>query len=282
MHQPAPRRAESPWHLLRRYARPMLEAALGEAVTLAGLRLQVPGPRIIRLSVAAGNVRFQRLCDLALEPGSTVVDVGANIGYNTLYVAQRVGPQGRVYAVEPAQDNLSVLYANLFANKIGHVTVLPFAAGRRRELRTLYLRGEISAVNSLYPDSFYADVTEAVQVPVAPLDDLVTAQPDLVKIDVEGAELEVLGGMERMLQAPHLRLIVEWHPVLQESAGHSPDALPHELLGWGFHLYRLHGLTLRPLGADDITDLLPGLVRARRPIDLLAAREPAQLKGPPT
>lgn len=280
MDLPADRQIETPWHLLRRYARPAMQAALGDRVTLAGLRLRVPGPRIIRLSVAAGNVRFQRLCDLAVQPGATVVDVGANIGYNTLYAARRVGKQGRVYAVEPAQDNLAVLYANLLANSagqgrdngIGSVVVLPFAAGRSHEIRDFYLRGDTSAVNSLYPESFYAEVTAAIQVAVAPLDDLVPGQPDLVKIDVEGAELEVLGGMGHILQAPNVQLIVEWHPLLQEIAGHAPDALPHELLGWGFHLYRLRGLRLQQLEADDITALLPALQRAKRPEDLLAAR----------
>lgn len=276
----ADRLTETPWHLLCRYARPVAQAALGDRVTLAGLRLHVPGPRLIRLSVAAGNVRFQRLCDLAVQPGATVMDVGANIGYNTLYAARRVGRQGRVYAVEPAQDNLAVLYANLLANTAGQgldngladVVVLPFAAGRTHEVRDFYLRGDTSAVNSFYPESFYAEVTAAIQVAVAPLDDLIPGRPDLVKIDVEGAELEVLGGMERILQAPQVRLVVEWHPLLQESAGHAPDALPHELLGWGFRLYRLRGLGLQQLEADDITALLPSLRRAKRPEDLLAAR----------
>lgn len=266
------RPTETPWQFLRRYVRPSLQAALGDQVTLAGLRLHVPGPRIIRLSVAAGNVRFQRLCDAAVEPGATVVDVGANIGYNTIYAAHKVGPQGHVYAVEPAQDNLAVLYANLLANRMGNVAVLPFAAGRARELRAFYLRGDTSAVNSLFPENFYAPVTAAIQVAVAPLDDLVAEQPNLVKIDVEGAELEVLAGMERILTAPNLRLIVEWHPLLQQSAGFAPDALPQFLFDRGFQLYKLKGRSLQRLDIDALAALLPRLLRARRPVDLLAAR----------
>src|SRR5690606_4619296 len=147
------------------------------------------------------------------------------------------------------------------------------------EQRAFYLRGEVSAVNSLYQENFYAPVTAAVQVAVAPLDEIVPGLPDLVKIDVEGAELEVLAGMDRILAAPHLRLIVEWHPLLQGSAGHAPDALPNALLGRGFHLYRLRGLSLQPLNSDAIAALLPSLVRARRPVDLLAARQAAPTKG---
>lgn len=266
------RPTENLWRLLGRYARPSLQAALGNQVTLAGMTLLVPGPPVIRLSVAAGNVRFQRLCDLAIQPGAVVVDVGANIGYNTLYAGHKAGARGRVYALEPAQDNLAVLYANLLANHVCNVTVLPFAAGQTHELRRFFLRGATSAVNSLYADNFYAPITGAVQVSVAPLDDLVAEQPDLVKIDVEGAELEVLGGMRRILQAPTLRLIVEWHPMLQQSAGYAPDALPRTLLGHGFHLYRLQGRTLISVDAAALPGLLSTLLRARRPIDLLAAR----------
>lgn len=269
---------ESLRRLLGRYAGPSLQAALGDRVTLAGMTLLVPGPRVIRLSVAAGNVRFQRLCDLAVRPGTVVVDVGANIGYNTLYAGHKVGAGGRVYALEPAQDNLAVLYANLLANHVRNVTVLPFAAGQIHEQRRFFLRGATSAVNSLYADNFYAPITDAVQVSVAPLDDLVAEQPDLVKIDVEGAELEVLGGMRRILQAPAVRLIVEWHPLLQQSAGHAPDALPHTLLRHGFGLYRLQGRTLTSVGTAALPGLLSTLLRERRPVDLLAARPATHTK----
>jgi FkbM family methyltransferase len=256
-----------------RYAAPLVQACIGEQVTLAGLRLRVPGPLAIRLSVVAGNMRIQRLMDSLVSPGATVVDVGANIGYNTAYAAHCVGPSGRVIAVEPTQDNLAVLYANLLANNLRNVAVLPCAAGRSRGVHTFYLRGSISAVNSLYPDSFYAPVSSIVQVPVAPLDELVAADPELVKIDVEGAELDVLAGMARILAAPRVRLIVEWHPVLQQAAGHAPDALPRTLLAHGFRLHAASHVRVAPLDAADIAGLLARLLQARRPVELVATRQ---------
>lgn len=255
-----------------RYAAPLAQACAGEEVTLAGLHVRVPGPLAIRLSVVAGNIRIQRLMDELLRPGATVVDVGANIGYNTVYAACRVGPQGRVVAVEPAQDNLAALYANVFANNLRNVTVLPCAAGRSHGVHEFYLRGSVSAVNSLFPDSFYAPVTGTVQVPVGPLDDLVAAEPDLVKIDVEGAELDVLAGMPRILAAPRTRLIVEWHPVLQQAAGYAADALPRLLLAHGFVLHAASHTQVRQLEAGAIAGMLPRLMRARRPVELVATR----------
>src|SRR6185436_7076238 len=115
----------------------------------------------------------QRLMDAAMRPGATVVDVGASIGYNTVYASRRVGPAGRVVAIEPAADNVGVLRENLASNRLENVVVHAVAAGRADEVRNLFLRGETSAVNSLFPESVYAAVTNIEPVRVAPLDDLV-------------------------------------------------------------------------------------------------------------
>jgi FkbM family methyltransferase len=255
-----------------RYLRPLVEACVGTYVDIAGARVRVPGPLSIRLSVVAGNIRVHRLMDEAIFPGATVVDVGANIGYNTVYAAQRVGPAGRVVAVEPAADNLSVLRQNILANRIGHVVVQPVAAGRAHEVRDFFLRGEVSAVNSFFPESMYAEVTGVEQVRVAPLDDLVEADPDLVKIDVEGAELDVLAGMTRLLGRSSIQLIVEWHPRLQKAAGYAPDALPRFLLDRGFRLQAASHARVAPLDAGSIDRVAARLARAGRPVELVSRR----------
>ena len=239
---------------------------------MAGARVRIPGPLAIRLSVGAGNIRVHRLMDAAIFPGATVVDVGANIGYNTVYAARRVGATGRVVAIEPAADNLAVLRDNLLANRIENVVVQPVAAGRAHEVRDLFLRGEISAVNSLFPESVYAEVTGVEQVRVAPLDDLVEVDPDLVKIDVEGAELDVLAGMTRLLGRSSIRLIVEWHPRLQQAAGFARDALPRFLLDRGFTLQAASHAHVAPLDAGGIDRVAARLARSGRPVELVARR----------
>ena len=104
--------ARLPWAIVMggssaawRYLRPLAQACAGEQVTVAGARVRIPGPLPIRLSVVAGNIRMHRLLDVAIPRGGTVVDVGANVGYNTVYASRRVGPAGRVIALEPAGDN---------------------------------------------------------------------------------------------------------------------------------------------------------------------------------
>jgi FkbM family methyltransferase len=248
-------------------------AMLSDRVTVDGVRLHVPGSRTIRASVLLGNVRLRSVLDSVLRPGCTFVDVGANIGAVAVWAARRVGPLGHVVAVEPAADNIAVLRANVDANHLGNVAVVTGAAGRAREQREFYVRGDVSAVGSLFPDSIYASVTDIVHVEVTPLDDLVTGSADLVKIDVEGAELDVLAGMPRLLASPATKLVVEWHPVLQRAAGYAAGALPRALLDHGFSLEGVDHLTRRRLDPGHIAELTERLVVARRPIELFAFRD---------
>ncbi|HEU4619471.1 MAG TPA: FkbM family methyltransferase [Gammaproteobacteria bacterium] len=254
------------------YARAAADAWRGESVRLGGLCVAVPGTRSIRLSVVGGNIRMHRLIDAVVEPGATVVDVGANIGYNTIYAARRVGPAGRVVAVEPTPDNLAVLERNVAAAGLPNVVVERVAAGRAAGTCRFYVRGDTSAVNSLFPESCYAAVTDVLEVPVQRLDDIVDGGADLVKIDVEGAELDVLEGMPRLLGVPGLALVAEWHPTLQRMAGYAPDALPRWLLDRGWRLHAASHFTVRPLTASDLPALTARLERARKPVELLARR----------
>jgi FkbM family methyltransferase len=254
------------------YARSAADAWRGQRIRVGGFWLSVPGPRAIRLSVVGGNIRMHRLLDAVVASGATVVDVGANIGYNTVYAARRTGPSGRVIAVEPTPDNLAVLEDNVAAARLVNVEVKRAAAGRTAGTRAFYVRGDTSAVNSLFPASCYAMVTRVLEVPVARLDDLVDGEADVVKIDVEGAELDVLEGMPRLLGRPGLALIIEWHPTLQTLAGYGADALPLWLLDHGWRLHAASHFSVWPLAASDLPALAARLDRARRPVELLARR----------
>ena len=96
--------------------------------------------------------------------------------------------------------------------------------------------------------------------------------PDLVKIDVEGAELDVLAGMTRLLRRSAMQLIVEWHPALQEAAGYTADALPRLLLHHHFTLQAASHTHVARLDAGDIDRVATRLRRAGRPVELVASR----------
>lgn len=74
------------------YGRAAFAALVGEKVAIGNATVRIPGSRSVRLSTVIGNRRVHRLMNRALTRGATVVDVGANIGVNTVYAAQCVGP----------------------------------------------------------------------------------------------------------------------------------------------------------------------------------------------
>lgn len=147
-----------------------------------------------------------------LGEGDAALDVGAHIGTLTLVMAAKVGRQGRVMAFEPTPRTAELLRKSVQLHDLDQViTVVETAVGAANGTGRLHL-GLTSGHNSLLP---IPEGEGSVDVPVAPLDALVpeTVVPRLVKIDVEGNEMDVLRGMEGILaRAPMVALIVEFGP----------------------------------------------------------------------
>jgi FkbM family methyltransferase len=158
-----------------------------------------------------------------LSPGDLALDVGANIGAISLVMAAAVGPSGQVVAFEPTPRCLDVLRRTLALNGLlDRVEIAPVAVGAESRTARLHL-GLTSSHNSLFA---LAESDQAIEVQVGPLDQLVTpgASPALVKIDVEGAELEVLRGMRQVIaRSPDIALIAEFGPSHLVRAGVSSD-----------------------------------------------------------
>jgi FkbM family methyltransferase len=177
------------------------------------------------------TARFRR----ALRAGMVVVDVGASFGLYTLIAARAVGRTGQVHAIEPCPDTCVALTSNLRRNPGLAATVHARAAGSRREQRTLYAHRN-STLNGLYPAPAAA-VEASLEVDVVPLDELVPGPLDVLKIDVEGAELQVLEGARRLLaDSPRLRVLVEWNPTRLAIAGHQPLELLERLRAAGLRV----------------------------------------------
>jgi FkbM family methyltransferase len=161
-----------------------------------------------------------------LEPGMTMVDVGANWGFFTLLAAHLVGVSGRVLSFEPDPRLFPLLQRNVSLNTLPQVSTLPLAVGALRGTVTLEgydpsgtNRG-LSRVNVRADPG--SDTTFVVQCET--LDEVVADREmdvvDLVKIDVEGAEDAVLAGMADGLRAHRYhRLLLELHPALLEARG---------------------------------------------------------------
>ena len=143
-----------------------------------------------------------------LDPGDVVVDVGANVGCIALLAATLVGDRGTVVAVEPNPDNLQMLYAGMVLNDVANVRVLPHAASVRSE------------VCSLSRDTSNSNLVAAqapglcVYTQTVVLDEVLAALPrlDLVKMDVEGHEIDAFDGFRASIERHRPALVVEFNP----------------------------------------------------------------------
>jgi FkbM family methyltransferase len=174
----------------------------------AGLRIPIQPRREKFYWTGAYELEVQRALVRFLRPGMTFWDVGAHAGFMTLLASRLVGAGGRVHAFEPAERSRARLRAALRANDTSNVIVHDVAVGATSGTATLYSHGTSSMWTTV------AELGDApvVDVTARTLDDLADelGTPDLIKVDVEGAETDVLCGARRLLAAGRSKLVVEF------------------------------------------------------------------------
>jgi FkbM family methyltransferase len=195
-----------------------------------------------------------------LKPGMTFVDAGSNKGDFALIAARAMGDRGRVLAFEPAPDNCRWIRASIELNGYESITLFELALSDADGRVPLYL-GKWSGFHSILPRRNPRRPLPAVEVQTRTLDSVLadSGDPhvDVIKIDVEGAELQVLHGAERMLADSRLiAVFVELHPGYGVDAAEVGDLLAG------------HGLSLRD--PENIEAELPELPEQRG--DLVAVR----------
>jgi len=192
------------------------------------------------------------------------VDVGAHIGFFTMQMASVVGATGHVFSFEPLAANADLLERSLAENRYAdRVTFARAAVGARDGTATLTFPPETLNSGGAY---LLRDGTEplhgnlAAPIPIVALDDAVTRRPvRFIKIDVEGAEPQVLRGARRLLREDRPTILSELHPTqLDRASGTSAAAFLREIgeIGYRAHYFE-HGA--------------PGAVIERAPEDMLVS-----------
>jgi FkbM family methyltransferase len=179
-----------------------------------------------------------------LRKGMTVVDVGANVGSYTLLIGEMVGREGRVFALEADPETATTLRKNVELNGQTWVEVIEGAAYKTC--------GEIQLGRAMastgYSGLYYEKALEWIRVPALTLDSLVEriglGRIDLVKIDVEGAENDVLEGMKLLLGKYRPTLLIELHPHLVPETTQVPARL--EAAGYSVELLDKEHIVARP------------------------------------
>lgn len=196
-----------------------------------------------------------------IKPGMVAYDVGANIGYLSLFLAKAVGEEGRVFAFEPLPENVKRIETNVQLNGLGdRVTIVPRAVTDRYgkvhfllgpSAGTGKVEGSAGRREMVYPGS--------ISVEGVSLDDFVFEEgnpaPQVVKIDIEGGEVLALPGMRRLLESASPVVFLEIHgPEAAQAAWRTfsrsgyaicklergyPKVRSFEALGWKSYLVAL-------------------------------------------
>jgi len=143
---------------------------------------------------------------LKVKSGNIFLDVGAHVGKYALQVAKVVGENGLVIAIEPNRENYLALIKNITINKIENILAYNIAAWHKDCKMKLFIadKGELHSLKEK------TGGLESVWVEARRLDNVIKGhRVNWIKIDVEGAEYEVLRGLENTLKEYKPKLIVE-------------------------------------------------------------------------
>jgi len=171
----------------------------------------------------------EEVCD-----GMVALDIGANIGYVTLILAELVGRAGHVYAVEPGPRNFEILRKNIDLNNYRErISAYQIAISDRNEILKLYM----SQSSNLHSITASTNTEQAVDVVAKTGDEFLEDKmlPSFIKMDLEGAEVEAIRGMIETLSntASPVKILIEVHPMYY-SAVRSFEYELQELINIGF------------------------------------------------
>lgn len=210
--------------------------------SLDGMRFRFDGDNrdVAETVIATGEYESTTLDVIReLPAGGGFVDLGANIGFFTVFAAAAVGPGGRVYAFEPTPATAALVRHNLALNGVGaQATVVEKAVSERPgTARFAVFRG--AGQGNQLELSGDAPAHDTIDVEVTSLDahfaQLGWPRVDLIKMDIEGAELPALRGMRELVQRSRgVRLVFEYNLGQLRRAGIPGSTLVDAVRALGF------------------------------------------------
>ncbi len=166
-----------------------------------------------------------------IKEGDVVLDLGANVGYYTLLAARLVGKEGKVYAFEPEPTNYSLLLKNIELNEYNNVVAVQKAVSNVTGKIKFFLDKKDTGAHTTYqPDGN----REFIDVESVTMDDFFKDKDhpiNFIKLDIEGAEMAALAGMERIIRENEdLKMFVEFYPLAIKRTGDTPGEFARKLL----------------------------------------------------
>jgi FkbM family methyltransferase len=188
-----------------------------------------------------------------ITPGMTVVDVGANFGYYTLLFGDIVGNNGRVIAIEPNPNAVSLLKETVQLNGFASRTQIVECALGQHTGTTLLYAPDGEPKNATVVGQTGLPDGPTIEVPAVTLDELAQrlGRIDVVKIDAEGSEPAIVAGMKELIARDRPAIIMEFNAARYPE----PKAFLEILLeSYGTFREITFDGTLRPVDASVVTN----------------------------
>ena len=165
-----------------------------------------------------------------------VFDIGANIGYYTLIFADLVGKKGKVYAFEPDPTNYKLLLKNIKLNNYNNIKPIRKAVSNKIGRTDFFLSDVYAGEHSI---SNINNEKNVIKVEITTLDKFANSKikPDIIKIDIEGAESLAVSGMDNLIKTnKDMIIICEFWPKAMIKSKSSPMKFLNKLENYGFKI----------------------------------------------
>jgi FkbM family methyltransferase len=169
-----------------------------------------------------------------VQPGNSLIDLGANIGYFSCLFASLAGCEGRVFAIEPDPENIRLLEENKFINGFENIEIIQAAVSTAKGKQKLYLSNSVQ--NSLYKVSEDTPVIEVETIHLGQYyRERIRGRIDFLKTDMQGAEALLVGTIDEILRENHDIVIVsEFYPYGLSQLGRSAGEYLDYFISHGF------------------------------------------------
>lgn len=213
----------------------------------------------------------------SLKENMVVVDIGANIGLYSVIAGHRVGPNGKVFAYEPEEENFSILKKNIEINKRKNTTLLQTALSDKKESRFLYLAKDNKGHHSFAKDSSaITPIKITTDTLDASLEGFGSPLVDIIKIDIEGAEPLAIKGMSKTISRnPNIIIFTEIYPNAIRRLNHDPIEFLKLLNSHGLSIWIIHeDIEPERLMPDDFESYIKNFKSGESFHNLYASRKP--------
>lgn len=219
-----------------------------------------------------------------LSAAPRVLDIGANIGWFTSIGGSIAGASGRFYAFEPDHDNFACLIDNIAQNRLFNVVPMRIALGDQNGGGHLYINEDNLGDHRIQQ----VEGRHAVPIQIAKLDTVLEGSdfvPDLIKIDVQGAETVAFEGGKKTLEKAGKRCakLIEFWPGGMKGGIAEAEALAQRIFSWNQQVYVCHHEgdgSIRPVDIQTLTSAVHGCIHPEKPsyLDLIIAPDDSRMK----